>query len=275
MKNLDPSIFVLIFLFFASSLNCRGDSNDKLFYDAVRAEAAGDLENAIEIYLDISQDAHSANLHANLANLYFKTQDYARAILHFRRALWIDPQKRDYHANLSLALVENGVPKDDLHYLESSYSPNFQKYWLVGLSVWFWIGLLFSAFFFRFPMKNKTPVSIFLLWAIGMFLLGHGFIKSCHFSDLLNREVIAVNSLSGSENSEMGLDLRVFAGKGSSANTKVPLGSSLFVDQDENGLPRIHHSPSGEKWFLVRDGSGTDKGWIHENEFAPVLDINW
>ena len=43
-----------------------GESPNKLFYDAVRAEASGDLDKAIEIYSAISQETHSANLHANL-----------------------------------------------------------------------------------------------------------------------------------------------------------------------------------------------------------------
>ncbi|MDC0647027.1 tetratricopeptide repeat protein, partial [Opitutales bacterium] len=67
-------------------------SNEKLFYDAVRAEASGDLVKAVEIYCEIAKTDHSANLHANLANLYFKLENYARVILHLRKAIWLDPE---------------------------------------------------------------------------------------------------------------------------------------------------------------------------------------
>ena len=44
----------------------------KLFYDAVRAEASGDLVKAVEIYCEIAETEHSANLHANLGKPLFQ-----------------------------------------------------------------------------------------------------------------------------------------------------------------------------------------------------------
>ena len=55
-------------------------------------------------YCEIAKTDHSANLHANLANLYFKLENYARVILHLRKAIWLDPENREYADNLAYAL---------------------------------------------------------------------------------------------------------------------------------------------------------------------------
>ncbi len=47
-------------------------SNNKLFYDAVRAEASGDLVKAVDIYCKIAESEHSANLHANSGKPLFQ-----------------------------------------------------------------------------------------------------------------------------------------------------------------------------------------------------------
>ena len=116
-------LFSLIFNL--SAFNLLGESRERLFYDAIRAEASGDLEKAIEIYSNIAKESHSANLHANLANLYFKMEDYARSILHLRKAMWIAPENRNYPANLSFALEMKGVSPDDsdLRTKESTFFP--------------------------------------------------------------------------------------------------------------------------------------------------------
>ena len=48
--------FLLAFHFFTlGGFSSSGESKDKLFYDAVRAEASGDLVKAIEIYYRITE----------------------------------------------------------------------------------------------------------------------------------------------------------------------------------------------------------------------------
>ena len=89
-----------------------GDSKEQMFYDAVRTEASGDLQQALNIYSNISNHMHSAPLHANIANLYYKLSDYPLSVLHFRKALLLNPQNRDYTSSLSLALDKCGIPSD-------------------------------------------------------------------------------------------------------------------------------------------------------------------
>ena len=265
--------FLLAFHFFAlGGFSSSGESKDKLFYDAVRAEASGDLVKAIEIYYRITEKGNSANLHANLANLYFKTEDYGRSVLHFRKAILINPHNRDYTANLSLVYEMAGSSPEDSMETDSSFSPHLQTYWLIALLMLFWAGILYLAFTFRLPFKVNFPLLFVSIWACLCLFLSWGFFQSKRQSDQLHREVIALLPSSPPEDLDEQIALRVFAGNGSVSNTKVAPGTSLLLDLGNDGLPRVHHGPAGDPWYLVRSLSGTNKGWLKRSEFEPVLD---
>lgn len=274
MKKEIQKFLVFKFILIFSSQLSLGDSRDKLFYDAVRAEASGDLKRAIEIYSNISSDTNSANLHANLANLYFKIEDYARSALHFRKAIWIDPQNRDFSGNLSLALEKSGVSLDEISNLNQNFSPRSQTYWIILLTILLWSGIFYVIYNLRFPLKSNTALFVLAIWLASAVYVFSGFIKSRDESSRLNREIIALKSSTSAEDSTAGIPLRVFAGNGSTANTIVPPGTSLFLDLNDNGLPRVHKNQSGEKWFLVRSRYGANKGWIQRDEFDPILDLD-
>ena len=89
------------FLAFAWAQSGHADSENQLFYDAVRAEAAKDFDSAIRLYEQSAKKSHSANLYGNLANLYFKKEMFGRSILNYRKALLLAPENRDFAANLS------------------------------------------------------------------------------------------------------------------------------------------------------------------------------
>ena len=115
-----------------------GELKRTAFYDAVRFEAAGNIDQAIENYEKIFEQASSANLHGNLANLYYKKSDYGRSILHYRKALLLDGNNREFLSNLSFvcrtADLENTDPLKN-NFVDG-FSNNFWKgfwYFLFGL----------------------------------------------------------------------------------------------------------------------------------------------
>ena len=248
-------------------------SNEKLFYDAVRAEASGDLIKAVEIYCEIAKTDHSANLHANLANLYFKLENYARVILHLRKAIWLDPENREYADNLAYALELASISNQNEFQFGSVFSAHLQLFWLIAFAILFWAGIFFVLLFFRTSLTNSRVYLLGALWLGGVSFFGWGWYQTILNSSKLSREVVAINATPQVDNLEKKLALRVFAGDGSEANTKVNLGSSLFLDVDDNNLPRFHTSPNGDKWFLARSASGTNKGWVREEEIEPILDF--
>ena len=89
-------------------------SKEQLFYDAVRFEATGNINQAIENYEKILEQASSANLHGNLANLYYKKSDYGRSILHYRKALLLDGNNQEFLSNLSFVCRTNLENTDPL-----------------------------------------------------------------------------------------------------------------------------------------------------------------
>ena len=248
-------------------------SNEKLFYDAVRAEASGDLVKAVEIYCEIAKTDHSANLHANLANLYFKLENYARVILHLRKAIWLDPENREYADNLAYALELASISNQNEFQFGSAFSAHLQLFWLIAFAILFWAGIFFVLLFFRTSLTNSRVYLLGALWLGGVSFFGWGWYQTILNSSKLSREVVAINATPQVDNLEKKLALRVFAGDGSEANTKVNLGSSLFLDVDDNNLPRFHTSPNGDKWFLARSASGANKGWVREEEIESILDF--
>jgi tetratricopeptide (TPR) repeat protein len=267
-KNFQFLFFVMLTIL--GTFHCLADSQDKLFYDAVRAEASGDLDRALEIYSEIAQTYHSANLHANIANLYLDIEDYARSVLHFRKAIWLAPDNREYFENLNFALEMSHVPKKEIHTHKPYFSARYQTKWLMAFTMFFWGGMILAVLLAHRMVNKPQIITSSTLWLSCLAFLAWGWSQSFENSTKLNREVIAVNSLNGNDK---GLPLRVFAGKGSQANTTVPLGASLFLDLSKEGLVKVHQSPTGEKWFLARSKSGKDKGWLQRSEFEPILDL--
>ncbi len=72
----------------------------------------GDFSSAIEGYIAIEeQGLFSDKLYFNLANAYYKSDDLARAILYYQKALMISPNDKDIVYNLSVA---QGQIKDQI-----------------------------------------------------------------------------------------------------------------------------------------------------------------
>ena len=148
------------------------------FYDAVRAEASGDLKLAISLYEQLSQNQHSANLHSNLANLYFKVEDYGRAVLHFRKSLLIDPDNREATSNLAFALEMSGVSNDTIH------EENPTAFSATALSIWALLSsaVLWGGFALLHPSIQKqsaflkiNQLLLFMAWlTFQAFLDGDG-----------------------------------------------------------------------------------------------------
>ena len=260
--------FSIIFSFNSFSL---GKDEDRLFYDAVRAEASGDLDQAITFYLQASKLSHSSNLHGNLANLYFKKEQFGHSILHFRKALLLQPNNKQLSANLDFAHEMAKTPPISKNLASSYFSGNTLSFWCVFCVLIFWTGLLLLIYLFFFR-ANKIPL---LYCTLGWFLVGGGVGYATRLSFIANselsREVIAF--LPSEENNQSKtISLRRFAGEKNSANTTLLPGQSLIIDLGKDGMNKTHRSPEGKNWYLARSKDGKKKGWILEDEFGWLID---
>jgi len=76
---------------------------DSLTVRAQHAYASGDHAQALVLFDSVASYYTSAPLQFNLGNCYFKLGDVPRAILHYERALRLEPGAEDVRANLDMA----------------------------------------------------------------------------------------------------------------------------------------------------------------------------
>lgn len=79
------------------------DLADTLMHRAQEAYAAGDHGTALLLFDSVAMAYTSATLHYNIGNCHFKRGDIPHAILHYERALRLEPGSEDVRANLDLA----------------------------------------------------------------------------------------------------------------------------------------------------------------------------
>ena len=260
---------LLITAVITSHLHLLAKTPDRLFYDAVRSEASGDFVSAIDSYEKAAAISHSANLHGNLANLYFKMEDYGRSILNYRKALFLDPSNRDFSANLAFASDIAGLQTNNQ--LSDGYiGSHSYVFWAVLTPTVFWSGLLvLGVLFFRRWTFDRVPW-FGMLW-IAVCAISTWALKSSRTNQLLlSREVIALADARKDNNQSNEIALRRFAGANSSANTTVKSGESLFLDEDQDGALKTHKSQSGARWYLLRTKDSRKKGWVEEKEIGWV-----
>lgn len=80
----------------------------KQIVNATKAEGdsayiKNDFVSAIQIYESLLQQGEAPEIYYNLGNCYYKTDDIARAILNYERALLLSPGNTDIRANLEIA----------------------------------------------------------------------------------------------------------------------------------------------------------------------------
>jgi tetratricopeptide (TPR) repeat protein len=264
-------IFFTCFLCISSLPSIWANSKEQLFYDAVRFEANGNIDRAIENYEKILDQASSANLHGNLANLYYKNSDYGRSILHYRKALLLDGNNREFLSNLSFvcrtANLENTDPPQN-NFIDG-FSNNFWKGFLV---LFLWFGLLLISFLFFQRINNRSIILVCLAWVGGITLIALVVLDATKHENLTESQVIALlGRKQDDDNASATIQLRRFAASSSTANASVRIGESLFVNQSKLEGYQSHQGPKSQNWLLVRTADNLKKGWVREDEVGWIL----
>ncbi|MFT4762747.1 MAG: tetratricopeptide (TPR) repeat protein [Paraglaciecola sp.] len=97
------SIFLAVFCLLQITVFAQSEANN-LFAQANELYKQKKYAAATKVYEDILKtEVQSVELHYNLANTYFKNEELGKAIVHYERALLIEPSNEDVVYNLSLA----------------------------------------------------------------------------------------------------------------------------------------------------------------------------
>lgn len=264
--------FILFISCFYFNLQIYAKSKEQLFYDAVRFESTGQISAAISLYEQIAKEASSSNMHGNLANLYYKTEDYGRSILNYRKALNLDKYNRDFHYNLDYVRKVAGLPQmpeSEFGYLGGTTN----NFWKVFLVIIFWTGLLLISLFFYKRYSNKLIYFIFACWAVLNLIIAVFVYHSGEQKQTAELEVIALKpDLTEETNGSLNVQLRKFAAENSTSNTEVKPGESLLVLESSKGGINSHNSQNLQKWLLVSSPNNRKKGWVPEREIGWIID---
>ena len=113
-----------------------------------------DYASAIQLYETLLKDGEAAEVYYNLGNSYYKSENIARAILNYERALLLQPSNADIRANLEIArakTIDKVIPVAEIFFISWTKSLinclNVDAWGYVGI-VCFFLLSYFSLFFF-------------------------------------------------------------------------------------------------------------------------------
>jgi tetratricopeptide (TPR) repeat protein len=142
MKKLLLIIFVLL------SITSFAEDNTALIEKGNKAYTGKFYQQAIDCYLKIIASGYEApELYYNLGNAYFKTEDFASAILYFEKAKKLKPYDEDINFNLKVANTKITDKIDDVpdFFLIRWYNGIAN---LFSFNIWAVIGIIALVIFF-------------------------------------------------------------------------------------------------------------------------------
>ncbi len=250
-----------------------GDDAARLFYDGVRAEGAGNLDTAVESYEKALDFSHSSNLHSNLANLHFKMGRYGKAVLHFRKALLLDPGNEEIKANLAFTREKAGLVPKASSVGDFYFAPENSNFWNWTTSVLFWCGLLAIALLVKSHSTKLAKVSFLLSWVALVSLGLYASLRCQKNLEFLACEAVAVanEKPKDANGTEDAIFLRRYAGE-AEANARIKPGELVRIATNQEGDLKQHVTPDGVKWYLAQSVDGTSKGWATGKELMLILE---
>ena len=160
----------------ALPVRARADQSvDATFEQANQAYLHGDFKGAIDKYEQVlTAGVVHEDLHYNLANAYFRADRLGPAILHYERALRLDPSQEDAAANLKLAR-ETAAARWQDHLQGAEKDPMWMRllapFTLGGLTLGF-LGLYSALFllavvvYLARPGLLRVGLSVLLAFAV-------------------------------------------------------------------------------------------------------------
>lgn len=214
--------------------------------------AQGNYSGALDEYLLLEEQGYiSWPLYYNIANSYFKTQNYGQSILYYQRALKLNPSGNDIRVNLNYAkqfTVDkiDEVPEfilvtwiRDFNYLLSS------DYWTI-ISIVFSILVALLLLNFRYgPSARVRKVSFFLsmlslLFVIVSTLFAWNQRSAFHRED----SAIVMNAVATIRNSPDNSGATLFI---------LHEGAKLEIIEELGGWKRIELTDGRQGWIATED----------------------
>jgi tetratricopeptide (TPR) repeat protein len=247
---------IILSVFYFHCLMLLASVNSDLIAKANDAYTQNKFNLAIESYKKVIDAGYeSSELYYNLGNAYFKTKDYAPAILNYEKARKLDPsnEKIDFNIQVCNARIIDKI--------EELPRP-FYKRWIENFRFWFSIDvwavisvvMLFMFFFLMavYLMANAISMRKLSFWAGIIFLMVS-----------LVSGINAYSQYRGIHNSSEGIVFEPTVNVKSSPDAG---SQDLFVIHEGT---KVRITDKVNNWIEVRIANGSD-GWVLETVVEKI-----
>ncbi len=242
-------IFLLIVICLQALFVSSSPYND-LVSQGNKAYTDGKYNAAIELYQQvISKGYESSALYYNLGSAYFKSKNYASALLYLEKARKLDPSDDKIDFNIQVC---NTKIMDKIEELPQP----FYKRWIVqfrqwfSMDVWATMSVVFLFLFFIFIaiylMANTIRIRKITFWA--------GLIFVCISI------VAGINAYSQYSNIHLAREAIIFEPTVNVKSSPDPASQDIFVIHEGT---KVSITDKVGTWIEVRIANGSD-GWIQE-----------
>lgn len=233
--------------------------NQEGVIDKATADSAyirGEYATAIQIYEALLEEGVSPVVYYNLGNSYYKSEEIAKAILNYERALLLDPGNGDIRANLEIARAKT-VDKEEI--VPELFFITWGKSMLNLLSVDGWAKLGATSF-------------ILMLGMVALFLFGRSsLLKKISFGLglFLLLLVVVTNSFASIQKKKLiKRDTAiVMTPSVTIRSTPSESGTSLFILHEGKKVTIKDNTMSEWKEIVLEDGK---VGWIATKEIEII-----
>lgn len=233
--------------------------NQEGVIDKATADSAyirGEYATAIQIYEALLEEGVSPVVYYNLGNSYYKSEEIAKAILNYERALLLDPGNGDIRANLEIARAKT-VDKEEI--VPELFFITWGKSMLNLLSVDGWAKLGATSF-------------ILMLGMVALFLFGRSsLLKKISFGLGLFLLLLVVVTNSFASIQKQKLIKRdtaiVMTPSVTIRSTPSESGTSLFILHEGKKVTIKDNTMSEWKEIVLEDGK---VGWIATKEIEII-----
>jgi tetratricopeptide (TPR) repeat protein len=216
------------------------------FTEAQQAYDAGEPERAVEALEAIASSGWmSPELWFNLGNAWFRAGDPARAILNYRRALWLRPGDPDLQANFRFTVERAGAAVPEPSWVSAwmrRVSPEGWKRLLLG--AW-WGGALALGLAWLWPRGQRVLRGLALVAVPVLGLAGWGVQAGETLATTAEAVVLTAQA-----------EMRSAPTPSATALVRLPAGSLVEIVEE------------GGSWLRVR--SDKETGWLPTAQLARV-----
>lgn len=215
-----------------------------------------DYVSAIQIYEKLLEQGEAADLYYNLGNCYYKTENLARAILNYERALLLQPGNSDFRANLEIArskTVDKVTPIPEVFFVSwinsliGCFNADTWAKWGIACFILLLVSLCLFLISKRIALKKTGFISALIMLLL---VIISNLFAQAQKSKLLNKDeaIVLVPSITV-------------------RSTPSESGTSLFVIHEGHKVQIKDNSMQEWKEITLEDGK---VGWIPANTIEII-----